>query len=95
LGVTGDCDSGCSGSIYGALLPVCGTHRHVAPDVSLHRIRTLDGSLKKLEAQLDEAVATARGGGRLLGKDRQGFGISRRGAQKGWEGVSADERTPA
>ena len=71
------------------------THRHVAPDVSLHRIRTLDGSLKELEAQLDEAVATARAGGVSWEKIGRAFGISRQGAQKRWEAVSADERTPA
>ena len=74
---------------------MCGTHRHVAPDVSLHRIRTLDGSLKELEAQLDEAVVTAWAGGVSWEKIGRDFGISWQGAQKRWEAVSADERTPA
>ena len=71
------------------------THRHVAPDVSLHRIRTLDGGLKELEAQLDEAVVTAWAGGVSWEKIGRAFGISWQGAQKRWEAVSADERTPA
>ncbi|MFJ5977601.1 MULTISPECIES: hypothetical protein [Micrococcaceae] len=70
-------------------------HRHVAPDLSLHRIRTLGGSLKELEAQLDEAVASARSAGVSWDKIGRAFGISRQGAQKRWEGVSGDARTPA
>lgn len=56
-------------------------HRHVAPDLSLHRVRTLGGSVKDLEAQLDDAVATARAAGVLWGKIGRAFGISRQGAQ--------------
>ncbi|HEY1158382.1 MAG TPA: hypothetical protein VGE95_19125 [Arthrobacter sp.] len=62
-------------------------HRHIAPDLSLHRIRTLSGSLKELEAQLDEAVATARAGGLSWEKIGRAVGISRQGAQKRWESV--------
>jgi hypothetical protein len=52
---------------------------HVAPDVSLRRIRILGGSLKELEAQLDEAVATASAGGVSWEKIGRAFGISRPG----------------
>lgn len=55
-------------------------HRHIAPDLSLHRIRTLGGSLKELEAQLDEAVPTARAGGVSWDKIGRAFGITRQGA---------------
>lgn len=67
--------------------------RHIAPDLSLHTIRTLGQSLKDLEAQLDDAVATARVAGVSWEKIGRAFGISRQGAQKRWEAVSADERT--
>lgn len=42
-----------------------------------------------------KAVATARAEGVSWEKIGRGFGISRQGAQKRWEAVSADERTPA
>ncbi|WP_254703588.1 hypothetical protein [Pseudarthrobacter sp. C4D7] len=52
-------------------------------------------SLKELAAQLDEAGGHRKGGGVSWEKIGRAFGISRQGAQKRWEAVSADERTPA
>jgi len=64
-------------------------HRHVAPDLSLHTIGALSRSLKELEAQLDDAVTAARLAGVSWDKIGRAFGISRQGAQKRWENVSA------
>ncbi|MEV7458181.1 hypothetical protein ACIQGM_20445 [Pseudarthrobacter sp. NPDC092200] len=64
-------------------------HRHVAPDLSLHTIRTLSRNLKDLEAQLEDAVADARAAGVSWDKIGRAFGISRQGAQKRWETLSA------
>ncbi|NHW49221.1 hypothetical protein HAV21_20385 [Paenarthrobacter sp. MSM-2-10-13] len=59
--------------------------RHVAPDLSLHTIRALGQDLKKIEAQLDDAVASARAEGISWEKIGRAFGISRQGAQKRWD----------
>jgi hypothetical protein len=65
-------------------------HRHVAPHLSLHTIGPLSRSLKDLEAQLDDAVASARAASVSWDKIGRAFGISRQGAQKRrWETVSA------
>lgn len=63
-------------------------HRHIAPELSLHTIGALSRSLKDLEAQLDDAVASARAAGVSWDKIGGAFGISRQGAQKRWETVS-------
>lgn len=63
--------------------------RHIAPDLSLCTIGSLSGSLKDLEAQLDNAVATARSAGVSWDKIGRTFGITRQGAQRRWETVSA------
>jgi len=65
-------------------------HRHIAPDLSLHTIGTLSRGLKELEAQLDDAVATARAERVSWEKIGRAFGISRQGAQKRWEAGSAE-----
>ena len=68
-------------------------HRHIAPDLSLHSISTLSQTLKHLEAQLDDAVGTARAAGVSWDKIGRAVGITRQGAQKRWEALSA--QTPA
>jgi len=60
-------------------------HRHIAPDLSLHTIGTLIRGLKDLEAQLDDAVGTARAAGVSWDKIGRAVGITRQGAQKRWE----------
>ena len=64
-------------------------HRHIAPDLSLHTIGSLSRNLKDLEAQLNDAVAAARSAGVSWDKIGRAFGITRQGAQKRWEGLSA------
>ena len=59
--------------------------RHVAPDRSLHMIRTLGEDLKRVEAQLDDAVSTARSEGISWEKIGKAVGITRQGAQKRWD----------
>ncbi|WP_245953736.1 hypothetical protein [Arthrobacter silvisoli] len=51
--------------------------RHVAPDLSVHTIRTLSQSLKDIESKLDGAVATARASGVSWDKIGRALGISR------------------
>jgi hypothetical protein len=63
--------------------------QHIAADLALHTIRTLGQDLKKIEVQLDEAVAAARSEGISWEKIGRAFGISRQGAQKRWDTASA------
>lgn len=60
-------------------------HSHIAPDLHLHTIQALGGQLKKIEMQLDEAVAAARSDGISWDKIGRAFGITRQGAQKRWD----------
>lgn len=69
-------------------------HQHIAPDQSLHTIRTLGQDLKDLETRLDAAVADARTAGVSWDKIGRAVGITRQGAQKRWESGLL-RRTPA
>ena len=60
-------------------------HLHIAPDLYLHTISALGDQLKKLESQLDEAVAAARAEGLSWDKIGRAFGITRQGARKRWD----------
>lgn len=66
---------------------------HVAMGSALVRIHSLGQNLRKLDAELTSAVATARTLGlswRNIGKV---FGITRQGAQRRWKTVDCAERT--
>lgn len=58
---------------------------HIAPDLHLHTISVLGQELKKLEAQLGEAVAAARSDGLSWDKIGRAFGITRQGARSRWD----------
>ncbi|WP_281452872.1 hypothetical protein [Paenarthrobacter nitroguajacolicus] len=60
-------------------------HHHVAPDAHLHAISALGAELKRIEAQLDEAVAAARADGLSWDKIGRAYGITRQGARKRWD----------
>lgn len=66
--------------------------RHVATDVSLHNIRTLGEDLKKIEGELDKAVATARSEGISWDRIGRAVGITRQGAQS--DGTQANALRP-
>jgi len=60
-------------------------HCHIAPDRHAHTISTLGEQLKKIETQLDEAVAAARADGLSWDKIGRAYGITRQGARKRWD----------
>jgi hypothetical protein len=68
---------------------------HIAPDLHLHTISTLGEQLKKIESQLDEAVAAARSDGISWDKIGRAFGITRQGAQKRWDTADAGAKANA
>ncbi|WP_245953734.1 hypothetical protein [Arthrobacter silvisoli] len=55
----------------------------------LHTVGTLSRSLKDLEAHLDDTVASARASGVSWDKIGRAVGITRQGAQRRWEALSA------
>jgi hypothetical protein len=60
-------------------------HVHIAPDLHLHTISALGEQLKKIEAELDDAVAAARSDGLSWDKIGRAFGITRQGARSRWD----------
>ncbi|MGP0225137.1 hypothetical protein [Paenarthrobacter sp. NCHU4564] len=57
----------------------------MAPDLHLHTISTLGDQHKKIDTQLDEAVATARPDGLSWDKIGRAYGITRQGARNRWD----------
>jgi hypothetical protein len=53
--------------------------QHIAPDLYLHTISSLDGELKRIEAQLGEAVPAARTEGLSWEKIGRALGITEAG----------------
>lgn len=66
---------------------------HIAPELHLHTISILGEQLKKLEIQLDAAVAAARNEGISWDKIGRAYGVTRQGARKRWDTPSP--RLPA
>jgi hypothetical protein len=62
--------------------------RDLAPEPYLHTISTLGGELKKIEAQLDQAVAAARAEGISWDRIGRAYGVTRQGARKRWDAKS-------
>ncbi|MGP0225136.1 hypothetical protein [Paenarthrobacter sp. NCHU4564] len=62
--------------------------QHLAPELYLHTISTLGGELKKIEAQLDQAVAAARAEGISWDRIGRAYGVTRQGARKRWDAKS-------
>ena len=67
-------------------------HQHIAPDLHLQTISTLGAQLKKIESQLDAAVATARAEGISWDKIGRAYGITRQGARKRWDSPAGSEQ---